>query len=395
MNGVTNEALDEDTREALSKGSPLTPSRSARSLLLRATAALLLLLSAYLAAGKIAIETPAHSPLNATASFLAVGDTGKVHRPLASLLEGQVAVGNDLASEDRVHPVDALVMLGDNFYMHGLIEEELVARIDQNLAYPYCHFVELGGARSSEVATYCSSASRRSSVLPIFALLGNHDLGSAGSPALQRDVIPQFISNWWLSTKLVVTREFAGGLSLILFNSESFARDAANRSALANALRTARGPWRVLAAHTPISLEEDASEPVPGGPRFEFRQWVEDAIEESGVRVHLYLSGHHHSLQLLEGGGELGPDLHVVVGSGARYRKILAPHPRRRYQAQRLGFARVDLVEGPGSGHEAGRLVVSLFKSPTIPLLRFGGAQLVARWSVGLGGSLQNEGTAP
>lgn len=158
----------------------------------------------------------------------------------------------------------------------------------------------------------------------------------------------------------------------------------------------------MLAAHRPISIGEDAGPTRPNEPGFEYSRWVRAAIEESGVRVHLFLSGHHHSLQILEqGGGELGPDLHVVVGSGARYRKILAGHPGRRYQAERLGFVRVDVVDAvdvvdvpePRADHatgdkRTGRLVVSLFQSPTIPLLSFGGPELVARWSVGLAGDL-------
>ena len=377
------------------KGCELARSRPVLSGFLRTVAALLLALSIYLAIGVIAQGWPSHREHNAVASFLAVGDTGKVHRPFASLLEGQVAVGNDLALEDRAHPVDAMLLLGDNFYMWGLIEAELVDRIDQNLAYPYCRFVELEGPRSAEIATHCSSSSQRTRVLPIYAMLGNHDLVSSGSPALQRDTIPEFISNWSLSTDLAVNRELDGGLSLIMFNSEAHVRNAANRTALANALKAAKGPWRVLAAHRPIIIDEEGGAPKPGDPRFEFQQWVQGAIEESGVRVHLYLSGHHHSLQILAGGGELGPDLHVVAGSGARYRKILAAHPQRHYQAERLGFVRVDVVGDGADGNRAGRLVVSLFQSPTIPLLRSGAPKPAARWSVGPAGDLVQEDAAP
>lgn len=78
-------------------------------------------LTSYLVIGVIAERWPSHPGLDAKASLLAVGDTDKVHRPLASLLEGQVAVGDGLAAEDRVHPVDAMLLLGDNFYMQGLV----------------------------------------------------------------------------------------------------------------------------------------------------------------------------------------------------------------------------------------------------------------------------------
>lgn len=358
-------------------------SRRVLSGFLRAVAALLIALSLYLSLGWIAQRSPSHLGLDAKASFLAVGDTGKVHRPLASLLEGQVAVANGLAAEDRAHPVDAMLLLGDNFYMHGLAKSELVERIDQNLAYPYCHFVELAGLRSAEIAAHCPGPSGRSSVRPIYALLGNHDLAGTESAALQRDAIPQFVSNWELSTALSVNREIGGGLSLILFDSESYARSPENQTALAATLRAAPGPFRVLAAHTPMSIDEEGGAPddTSTQSRLKFQRWVQAAIDESEVRVHLYLSGHHHSLQILEGGGDLGPALHVVAGSGARTRRILSSHPRRLYQAERLGFARVDVTRDE-------KLVVSLFQSPVIPLLRFGAPKLVARWSIGLAGDL-------
>lgn len=365
----------------------MTRLRSALSRVLRTLAALLLAVSIYIVSGVIAARTPSHESLGARASLLAVGDTGKIHRPLAALLEGQVAVGNDLASEALDHPVDALLLLGDMFYMHGLLESELVHRIRQNLVYPYCHFVELEGPRSVEVSSACPKKTARRRTTPIYAVLGNHDLGNSKSPALLRDTIPEFISNWKLATDFAVNREFDGGLSLILLNSETYAHDEANRRALVAALRAAKGPWRVIAAHSPIAVGEMGNVPAQGDYSLRVQQWVQGAIEQAGVHVHLYLSGHHHTVQLLEGGGKFGPDLHVVVGSGARYRKILAPHPQRRFQAERLGFARVDLV-----GDEAvGRLVVSLFLSPTIPLMRFGGPRLVERWSIGLSGELTRE----
>jgi len=354
---------------------------------LRTLALLLLALATYLVSGSIAARTPSHESLEARASLLAVGDTGKVHRPLAALFEGQVAVGNDLAIEDRDHPADALLLLGDNFYMHGLLASELVSRIGQNLVYPYCHFVELEGPRSAEVASVCSKPAAGRPPLTIYAVLGNHDVESAESPVLQRDVIPEFVSNWMLSTDFAVNREFDGGLSLIAFNSEGFAQGEATRMALIAALRAAKGPWRVLAAHAPMAIGETGNRPAREDHSLEFQRWVQGVIEQAGVHVHLYLSGHHHSLQLLTGDPRLGPDMHVVVGSGARYRKILASHPDRRFQAERLGFARVDLVESDDDG----RLVVSLFLSPTIPLLRFGGPQLAQRWSIDRSGLLTRE----
>jgi hypothetical protein len=271
--------------------------------------------------------------------------------------------------------------------MHGLSASELVPRIRQNLVYPYCHFVDLSGSRSAEVTSSCAKARTLDPPSPIYALLGNHDFDRAESPGLQRDVIPRFISTWSLSTDFAVNREFDGGLSLVMFNSHAFEESPENRLALIAALRAAKGPWRVLAAHRPMAIGETGNVPGPQDQSLEFQRWVAGAIEQAGVRVHLYLSGHHHSLQLLAGVGRLGPHMHVVSGSGSRHRAIVGFHPERRFQAERLGFTRVDLVED-GSDR---RLFVSMFLSPSIPLMRFGGPLLAQRWSIDPAGRSRRE----
>ncbi|MFP8872801.1 MAG: hypothetical protein VCB43_16035, partial [Myxococcota bacterium] len=111
------------------KGHILTVPRNALTLALRIVGLLMAALAFYLMLGVIVGRTASHAAHDSLVSFLAVGDTGKKHRVFASLFEGQLAVSGDLAAEDHAHPVDALVMLGDNFYMHGLRREEIVDRV--------------------------------------------------------------------------------------------------------------------------------------------------------------------------------------------------------------------------------------------------------------------------
>lgn len=341
-------------------------------------------LAFYLMLGVIVGRTPSHPPHDALVSFLTVGDTGKNHRPFASLFEGQLAVSADLAAEDHAHPVDALVLLGDNFYMHGLRRDDMVDRISVNLVFPYCRFVQLDGPRSPEVASACPVHKAFLPRRPIYAVLGNHDLGSPESAALQQDAVPEFVTNWSLSSEVAVVRELGNGVSLVLVNTETTPLRAKQRHALARAIESTQGPWRIIAAHSPMAIGELGNAPDASDESLEFEAWVAGAIREAGVHVHLYLAGHHHSLQVIEGGGVLGPDLHVVVGSGARLRAIEGEHPKRIFGASQLGFGRVDLVARDGD--EA--LEVSVFQSPVIPLLRFGGPKRVARWSVNLEGEL-------
>ena len=67
--------------------------------------------------------------------------------------------------------------------------------------------------------------------------------------------------------------------------------------------------------------------------------------------VHLYLAGHRHNLQVIEG-REPGPALHVIAGSGSNIRPVRIGYANRRFASERTGFVRVDLV-GRGAGQRA------------------------------------------
>jgi len=348
-------------------------------------AAALLLAAALLtsAGGCSPAPAPSHPAVDPKVSLLATGDTGRRHRPFAKLLEGQVAVGQEMAREDRQHPVDALVLLGDNFYWDGLRRAEMTERLRENLVFPYCHFLRLDGPRSAEVESACPLPPAQRHPVPLYALLGNHDLMSEESPSLQREAVAKFVPSWHMPAGTVEVVELGSGLSLVLFDSEA-PRSQESQQRLVLALAGSRGPWRVIAAHTPVAIGEE------GGGLYlhneEFVRYLYDAVERAGVPIHLYLSGHHHSQQLLELPGE-NPPLHVIAGGGARFRPIREEHPARRYGASELGFARVDVT---GSG-DSERLVVSLFRAPTLPVLSKGAAELVARWSVDSQGRTRDE----
>jgi len=294
-------------------------------------------------------------------SLIATGDTGRTSR-LARLFEGQFSVARSMTEEARRNPVDGLVLLGDNFYWHGLAREHLVERIRTNLVGPYCYFLDLRGPRSSEVEDACGISAVARAPVELFAVLGNHDIEFRESIDLQRDVIPDFLPGWHMSQSLAQVYEVAPGVSLILFESELAINDKdAIQSALRDALSDARGPWRILATHRPIATDDYGFPPVGGYPGF-----VREAIAESGKIVQLVLAGHHHSLQVFEVGPPT-PSLHVGIGSGSRTTPPLAEnHPDARFGALELGFARVDLV-----GHDDAqeRLSVRLFAAPRWPWL--------------------------
>lgn len=314
-------------------------------------------------------------------SLMVAGDTGR-HRHFAELLEGQLSVAREMTREAERSPVDGLLLLGDNFYPHGLERRTAVERIRDQLVRPYCHFLRLDGPRSGEVSDACPIAEAQRVPVPIFAVLGNHDIELPGSAELERHLIPEFLPDWHMSNGLAEVFEVAPGISLILFESEISIRDEhAMKQALHEAIAESRGPWRIVAAHRPIATDDLGFPPRGGYP-----DWIREAIAESGRPVQLFLAGHHHNLQVFE----LGPPtplLEIGLGSGSRAEPPLAQdHPDARFGALDLGFGRVDLL---GEGSDA-RLSVSIFDAAPWPWLGWlWGTHLRAQFEVDAKGHVQ------
>ncbi len=311
-------------------------------------------------------------------SLLAVGDTGRT-RPFARFIEGQLAVSSAMTDEARARPVDGLLLLGDNFYWHGLDREHLLPRVRQNLVRPYCYFLRLDGPRSPEVEEACGLSPERRQPVPIFAVLGNHDVEHPESMRLEREVLPRFLPDWQMAGSLAEAVELGSGISLILFESEPAIDDPeAIGRAIADAVRAARGPWRILAAHRPIATDDLGNKRLGGYPDF-----VRQGLVAAERPVQLVLAAHHHSLQVFEVGAPI-PSLHIGVGSGARAEPPLSlNHPDARFGRLALGFARVDLT---GHGTDE-RLVVTLIETPSLPILSsLIDPERVARFEVDLAG---------
>ena len=292
-----------------------------------------------------------------------------------------------MEAADRQRPVDALLILGDNFYPAGLQEEELRLRVAMNLVRPYCHFVDLSAPRSDEVTQACRRPLGERHPIPILAVLGNHDYRTPESPKLQAEAVPDFVANWDMPTERIAVRELGGGVSLIRLQSMEAVRRAQLLDELPEAIRSARGPWRILTSHHPVAPTRS----LEAHGRFEARYMAEARrrIGEAGVPLQLAVSGHHHSLQIIEPSPP-GPDLQVVSGGGGGALHAVNVVGRQRFGSKSYGFARIDLVRRAGSE----RLVVSLYavRGGWLPA---GRPSLAARWSVALDGTLRDEEASP
>jgi hypothetical protein len=315
-----------------------------------------------------------------SSSLLAVGDVGQP-AGYTGLFDTQLAVaaGLDFAHRDR--EVDALVLLGDNFYPLGLTRENLIERIRQNLVRPYCRFVDLNGSRAASVASACALSPELRRPVPILAVLGNHDTMTPGSAALQRREVADFVSNWRMSRDAADVSELPGGLSVIHFDSVAL-RDGASTDPLVDALRASRGPWRVLAAHHPILesglVEEDA-----------YRDLLLQALAEAGVRAHALLTGHEHNLQIGVTGLPALP-LQAIAGSGSGARPARSQILGRQFAQVSPGFARVDVARDGESEY----LVVSLSSVAKYPFQFWRPARAETCWRIDREGRVASTGAA-
>jgi len=301
-------------------------------------------------------------------SLLALGDTGEPPRRFGRERQQVMRVARALTAEAERRPVDALLLLGDNFYPDGLHEADLEARVRANLVEPYCAFLDLSAGRSARVAAPCASAVRP---IPLYAVLGNHDLETPESPRLEREVVPEYVANWHLAEEpeLVELRE---GVSLVLYDPRLLAQRGDFEPLLA-AARAARGPWRILVSHYPFTERWPARE-------------ARQALASAGVPIQLHLAGHEHNLEIGVIEGEQ-PLLQVVAGSGSDLRYARQKLDGKRFFARLPGFARIDLVERA----EGRRLVVSLIATPEFSWQLWQRDRVVSRWSVDLDGHAVEE----
>ncbi len=324
---------------------------------------------------------PEHDTVRPAASLLAVGDTGSPRGNLPFLFDGQFAVGAALQRAHEANPVDALVLLGDNFYPDGLRADELIPRILDNVARPYCAFVQPSEALSKRLGEDCPPA--RKPVPRLLVALGNHDLQTPGSAELQQNEVPRFVLNWEVpATSAPAVRELPGGLSLVFLDTE-WPWGAEEVDELARALETARGPWRVIIGHRP---------PIAGHPQLS--KMIERAARRSGRVVHAYLAGHVHGLAAIRG-ETAAPSLTLIAGSGSEVDLQSAPEYRIEAAdsgdvvAAKLGFVRLDVFAESAPAGAPARMRVSLVAARSSAALASLGTTEIARYAIGLDGSVR------
>jgi len=241
------------------------------------------------------------APRGTVLRIAVAGDTGG----------GADAVAAGIARVHAEKPVDAIVLTGDNFYPCGVTSET--------------------DPRWSLVTALTRIGP------PVLPVLGNHDRCGKSDPLAQVRATGR-IANWKMPARQYVVRAQVADLAMLdttpYVRGES--RDA--ETALREAFAASKARWRVVVGHHPV-LSSGYHGYFPRDEVARMREII-PALRET--RVHLYVCGHDHHLELLR-----GRMLHLVSGAGSEpippIKLRLSTVFPQEISRERIGFAVVEL----------------------------------------------------
>jgi tartrate-resistant acid phosphatase type 5 len=238
-------------------------------------------------------------------SLLVVGDQGT-----GNLRQWRVA--DAMEQQAVLNPVDAVLLLGDNFYRHGVSSPN-----DWQWRYKF-----------ENVYTGSLSAT------PFFATLGNHDYYGNELAQINYDLANVGSGRWQMPARDYVKVFGRAGpqalLRVVFIDTGLWLRNPVDTTSRLDALLKSTEPalWTVVVTHTPLLSGNSPDY------RSEAPQLWQPVLSKH--KVDLVLSGHDHNMQLID-----QPDwpVQAIVGSGGKWGQSLDASDTRGLK----GFA-----EGPG-----------------------------------------------
>lgn len=261
--------------------------------------------------------------------LLVVGDTGSGD-------DNQRAVAAAMEQRCLIEQPDAVVLLGDNFYMNGVQ--------DVQDAQWQSKFSEIYGQP-------CLSAT------PFAAVLGNHDYH--GNPQAQVDYSRTSAGRWIMPARAFVLRA-PGILNIAMIDSNFPDRcffEFCSLDRVLVDLVQQPAPWTLVAGHHPLFSGGKYRKMKP------FRRQLVGGVY-CAAGASMYWSGHDHNLQFLHGqDGDLPCDVNqLIIGGGgaALYPAQFLPGQSEFAQSMHgFAFARIRAdslhmdvygVQGPSDG---------------------------------------------
>lgn len=262
--------------------------------------ALALLIAAAATAGELPELTVALR--DGTLRIAVLGDTGK----------GADTVTKGIARVHEAKPLDAIVLVGDNFYPCG------VTSVDDERWSLVRPLTRIG--------------------IPIFPVLGNHDFCGKADPGAQiraTGVLP----HWRFPARQYVLRTRVA--DFVFVDTTPLAKGRPNEvaSAIRSAFAKSQAPWRIVVGHHPV-ISSGYHGYFPRDEVARMRTLI-PALRETHANI--YLGGHDHHLELIR-----GRMLHLISGAGSapippiKLRiSTLFPTEIRR---ERIGFAVMEIT---------------------------------------------------
>ena len=216
-----------------------------------------------------------------------------------------------------VEDLDAVLILGDNFYHCGLETSD-----DWLIMKP------LADLR-----------------VPLYPVLGKHDYGCGDEIDVCRQLRAEpkggELDRFWKFLALNYAVTWEGLATVLLLDTPAVAtghvRPAAMAERMEDVFDEAPATWRILAGHHVFYSSGFHGSPLEGRARDRMRRLL-PAARDAGVS--LFLSGHDHDLELVR----LGDDLFVISGAGSKVRRFaLTRAPGSLFRFLERGFVLLDL----------------------------------------------------
>jgi 3',5'-cyclic AMP phosphodiesterase CpdA len=257
----------------------------------------------YLLLAALALGAPlphiALQPQSAVLRIAVVGDTG----------EGSDRVARGIAKLHAKTPLDAVILTGDTFY-------------------------PCGPASKSDAQWGKVRALSRIGV-PLFPVLGNHDFCGKSVPDAQIGL--PAVPHWQFPAKQYVVDATLAELLMLDTTPFAFGRSDDAADAVRQTFRAKKVIWRIAAGHHPI-----LSSGYHGHfPRAQHLRMITIAPVMKRAGVDLYICGHDHHLELIDGQPRL-----LISGAGSDPVPPIVPHARTLFPSEaaaQLGFAVIEL----------------------------------------------------
>lgn len=228
-----------------------------------------------------------------------VGDTG----------EGSDRVARGIANLHARTPLDAIVITGDAFYPCG--------------------------PRSATDPQWSRVRALSQVGVPLFPVLGNHDFCGTSVPDTQ--IGSTAVPHWQFPARQYVVESTLAELLMLDTTPYASGRSSDAADAVRHGFASPKTIWRIAAGHHPV-----VSSGYHGHfPRAEHRRMVTLEPLMKRAKVDLYICGHDHHLELIDGQPRF-----LISGAGSDPVPPLIPHAKTLFPSEatpQLGFAVVEL----------------------------------------------------